>query len=342
MPLTAATDLNDNLIMFNDLALAPCTPPRFARSGHGQTIWGHLLPGTKLTVPGQRHQITLSDGDELVCFYHQGPSDTLVYLFHGLTGSIDSNYMHTTAITAMQQGHSVFLVNHRDCGAGAGYATKPYHSGCTDDIAAVITYGRKQFNQQFHIAIGFSLSGNALLLTLCEKTGGQLPDAAISVNAPINLDHCSLLISSGVNHIYSSRFVRSLRRSVFAKQRLGITKKQYKIPRRTTLRQFDEIYLAPEAGFKDRMDYYQQCSTYQRLHEIKTPTILIASFDDPFIAVSDYQQASLSPQVLLHIERYGGHIGYLTKQRTPLLDHRWLDYALGEYLKALVKECNAC
>ena len=146
------------------MRLEPCIPPAWANSGHAQTILGHLLPSPKLENKGRRISIDLPDGDRLIGFAHHGTSNTCVYIFHGLAGSVDSSYIHRTALIARAQGHSVIIANHRGCGEGAGLARQPYHSGRGEDLAAVIAYGRKLFPRHRHVAIGFSLSGNALLL----------------------------------------------------------------------------------------------------------------------------------------------------------------------------------
>src|SRR5262249_33888601 len=142
------------------LKLEPCLPPIWAPNGHAQTILGHLLPSPKLTEHGENIEIALPDGDRLVGSLLSGKSSVVVYLFHGLAGSIDSSYMHRTAIVARAQGHSVLMINHRGCGSGRGFAVAPYHSGRGEDLSAAVEYGRKRFPQHQHLAIGFSLSAN--------------------------------------------------------------------------------------------------------------------------------------------------------------------------------------
>ncbi len=124
------------------LKLEACEKPKWAPTGHAQTILGHLLPSPKLTHKGRRIEIPLPDGDRLIGFIQEGTSKTIVYIFHGLAGSTDSTYMHRTAILAQKQNHTVFIVNHRGCGEGAGLAKNPYHSGRAEDLSAAITAGR--------------------------------------------------------------------------------------------------------------------------------------------------------------------------------------------------------
>lgn len=314
------------------LNLQPCVPPIWAPSGHAQTVLGHILPSPRLGELGERVEIALSGGDRLVAFLINGKSDTVVYLFHGLAGSTDSTYIHRTARVAMAQGHTVFMVNHRGCGAGAGLAKEPYHSGRAEDLSASIAYGKRIFPKHKHLAIGFSLSGNALLLLLSGRRGETKPDYAISVNAPIDLESAALNLKAGFNRVYDIKFFLQCRRDVLHGRAKDAA--HYQIPRFNTLYEFDNVYTAPAGGFKNREDYYSSCSTVNLLSEIKTPTLVMTAMDDPFVKIEHYLNAKVSSYVSLHIEKFGGHMGYLSKNITPLGSRRWQDYALSEAMKA--------
>lgn len=316
------------------LKLEPCVPPPWAPNGHAQTILGHVLPSPLLPDKGKRIEIPLSDGDRLVGFVLEGSSGIVVYLFHGLSGSTDATYIHRTARIARAQGHSVVMVNHRGCGEGAGMAKKPYHSGRGEDISAAIEFGQTLFPRRRQLAIGFSLSGNALLLLLAGKRGSVLPDAAISVNAPIDLESTSSSLRMGLNRLYDLRFFGQLRKDVFIRH--GKDQREYDVPWLSTIWDFDQAYTAPASGFKNRDDYYRSCSTWKLLSNIKTPTVILTAKDDPFVSCQFYEKATLSPAVHLHIEEYGGHMGYLAKSNSAFGFSRWLDYALNEAIRSLI------
>ncbi len=269
---------------------------------------------------------------------HPGQSDWVVYLFHGLSGTSDSDYIHRTTRVARELGHTVIRANHRGCGEGAGLARLPYHSGRAEDLSAVIDLGRASFPRHRHLALGFSLSGNALLLLLSGRKGTTLPDAAVSVNAPIHLERAARLLKLGLNRIYDLRFVRECSRDIPLRDPEGARK--YRIPWGASLHDFDSIYTAPAAGFRSREHYYESCSTYRVLEEIRVPTLLLTSEDDPFVDVRDYLEAKLSPAIRLHVEKFGGHMGYLTARRTPLGTRRWLDYALREAMSAFAERAG--
>lgn len=321
-------------------SIEPCVAPSWARGGHAQTIWGHVLPSRTTLRPSERVEIAVSDGDRLVARYHAPPSSAprsgvLLSVFHGLGGDVHQDYMRRTTALALARGHAVLCVNHRGCGEGADLARRPYHSGRAEDLAAAIAWGRARHPDFRHGAVGFSLSANALLLLLGSRLDAPQPDFAVAVNAPIALDRSSRTLARGFNRIYDLRFVNGLRRHVDRRARAGL-EPAYVIPRRSTVRDFDELYTARAGGFASRDDYYARSSAKPGLKNIRVPTVLLHADDDPFIPADDYRDAELSPSCHLHIEKTGGHMGYISGANTPFGTKRWLDYALDEFLGALV------
>jgi predicted alpha/beta-fold hydrolase len=308
-------------------SLPPCSPPKWARTGHLQTILGHLLPSPLFKAPGVDLEVVLEDKDRLHVTYFEGISKTIVYFFHGLAGSAEASYMHRSAGIAHSLGHHVFMVNHRGCGKGRGLASGPYHSGRGDDLSAVLDFGKKMLSEHTHVAVGFSLSANALLLLCAGQRGSVLPDVAIAVNAPINLDVASVNLTKGLNRIYNLKFMLELRRHI----KKNTPDKLHLIQNVWELRRLDEAFTAPAGGFKDRAHYYSSCSAHQFLKDIKVPTVIITAKDDPFVCSKDYQMAALSENAILHLEEHGGHMGYLTQSGASF--ERWLDLALTSYLR---------
>ncbi|MCB0404689.1 MAG: alpha/beta fold hydrolase [Bdellovibrionales bacterium] len=316
-------------------------PPRWARGGHAQTIIGHLWPSPALHETGERWEIPLRDGDKLVAVAHRANPKFVVCLFHGLGGNAEADYMRRTTQTCLDRGVSVVRVNHRGCGEGEGLATRPYHSGSGEDVTSALEFTRTQFPNAFVVAIGFSLSGNALLLSLAGIRGRPVADAAIAVNAPIDLADASLLMGRGLNRVYDFRFVRLCRESVHSRVRAGRLASAPELGIWSTLKEFDELYTAPAGGFENRESYYRTCSAAPYIEKIGTPTLLLTASDDPFVRVQHYQNLRLPPQVQMHIEQYGGHMGYLSAENTPIGTKRWMDYALKEWIEGLRRVARA-
>ncbi len=311
--------------------IPPCNPPFWARGGHLQTILGHLLPSEGFKGPTEEFLISLeTENEKIHSTYLKGHSEVVVYIFHGLGGSADAGYMNRTARVAQNLGHHVLINNHRGCGKGEGLAREAYHCGRSEDLSAVIRFGRQKFPNYRHIAIGFSLSANALLLLSAKVRGDSTPDAGIAVNGPINLTKTSFNLNRGLNKIYDKTFVWELQRYI----KKNRTEDFDKVKNIKTLRDFDDAFTAPAGGFKNREHYYESCSSLQYFKDIKIPVVLLTSKDDPFISHDDYSGFDKNDFLHVHIENSGGHMGYLSK-RGWFSFERWQDLAIKEYLLTL-------
>lgn len=314
-----------------------CHPPFWARGGHLQTLLGSRWPAPPLTAASQPLQVQLADGDRLVGKGFAGSQPVVLCVFHGLGGSGERPYIRRSVQLGRQRGLTVWTINHRGCGNGRGLARGTYHSGVAGDLGAVFAAARRQHPGARVIALGFSLSGNALLLNLGDGFDGPhpKPDAAIAVNPPVNLARCAQLLATRSNQIYNAYFVHRAVRSVREREADGLVPPgRYQVSRRMTLQEFDGAYTAPAGGFTDQYDYYARCSAGPHLAKITVPTVILHAADDPFIDVKDLRDAVLSPSVHLHLSRFGGHMGYLSAN---LPDRCYMDYAIGHHLDELLK-----
>lgn len=298
-------------------------PSPLFRGGHLQTIFSHILKVPKIEGKFERWIVKLDDGDEMWCRYYKGRSDQLVVFFHGLGGSADSTYMQICGKTALEEGHSILLVNHRGSGEGMPYASGIYHSGAIADASAVLKFARAKLPHLRHTAVGFSLSAN-ILLFLGAKVSEALPDRIVVVNPPIDLHATSHLIVAPSNFIYDQKFVRDLKILMKDKAKCGKIPAYPPLPKFCRLIDFDEIVTAPYGGFKNRDDYYQKCSSAQYAAQIKPQSLILMSEDDPFIPVEPFLAAKYPSHVKLHLEKTGGHVGYMGKRGRYL----------GEFMRA--------
>ncbi len=313
----------------------PCRPPWWAAGGHLQTILGNYLPGDLPAYPSDTFHLPLPDGDQLTGRHYPGETGELVLVFHGLGGDDQAHYVRRTVALARQLGHHVWTLNHRGCGAGRGLARRPYHSGSGDDLGAAFAAARTRHPNLRQLAVAYSLSANALLLNL----GGGLPgptaqpDAAIAVNPPIDLGACSRTIHQGLSRLYELRFIKRCRSAIHQRIEDGLIPDVYKTWPLMSLREFDDAYTTKASGFRDADDYYAQCSARHHLPGITIPTVILMAQDDPFIPWQDAMAAKPSPAVHLHLEPYGGHMGYLS-HNVP--GYRWLPYAIAHYAQQLL------
>ena len=323
--------------MNNKNSLLPFKPHPLVAGGHLQTIVGYYFPGPKKLRSTQIHQVEVSDGDRLaICENRPGRKTSfkkVIVFMHGLGGDASSPYMPRLAELFKNRGWVVFRMNHRGCGEGSGLARNLYHSGRSDDVSQVLLKVAELHPDTPLIAVGFSLSGNALLKLLGEKrepTPAGLR-GAIAVTPPIELSLCAAALSRKSNKLYDLRFIRTLRQAVEERRQAFPDFPEIDFRWNMTLREFDEVCTAPMNHFEDAEDYYTKCSAKQFLQGISIPTFLLASKDDPFIPKETFDDLPGNDLVDFHLARSGGHMGFVSAGKTPLGNHRWMDYAILKY-----------
>jgi predicted alpha/beta-fold hydrolase len=322
-----------------------CRPPLWAQGGYLQSVLGNYLPLPPPPTPATRSEVLLPDGDRLAVRIFAPTSaaparsvPTVICAFHGLGGHGDRPYMQRVAAVGTARGCEVWTVDHRGCGGGRGLARGIYHSGIASDLSSVFAEVRRRHGEARVIGVGFSLSANALLLCLGDGHGGphQHPDAAIAVNPPIDLARCADLICAPQHRVFNLYFVQACLRYARGRAADGITPGATgPLHLRMSLKEFDDVFTAPLGGFQDRHDYYRKASALPHLARISRPTVILHAEDDPFIDPADFRRAALGPGVHLHLEKHGGHLGYVSR---ALPHYRWLDYALGHYLDQLLRD----
>jgi predicted alpha/beta-fold hydrolase len=331
----------DNLLnLFEDHKFSqhPCLA-----NGHLQTIAGRYLPDKTVLARTRSIEVDLDDGDRLLCLEnHPGsksPLRKLILLAHGLGGEAESTYMRRIAGIFHSRGWITVRMNHRGCGTGAGLARNMYHSGRSEDVSAVLQKLQVRYSGIPAVAVGFSLSGNVLLKLLGEQRF-IVPDnlhGAVAVTPPVLLSECADALVRRSNRIYDRRFVRMLVDEMAVRNRKFSTLPGLSFPKRLTVRQFDEICTAPLNGFRSADDYYQRCSARQFLKDIRVPTFILAADNDPFIPVTAFGRMPDNNRLRLHITRGGGHMGFISKSKTPLENHRWMDYVILKTAESFIK-----
>jgi len=230
-------------------------------------------------------------------------------------------------------------MNHRGCGAGRGLARLTYHSGKSDDISLVLQKMADLYPGQPIIAVGFSLSGNALLKLLGENRN-PIPEqmaGGIAVAPPIDLTKCATKIHAVRNRLYERRFTGMLRDAVLDRRQQFSDFPDFTLPRKMSIRDFDEICTAPLHGFRSAEDYYTRCSAKQFIPGLFIPTVLLAAANDPFIPRETFDHLPHSKWLACYLSASGGHMGYVSAGETPFGTHRWGDYAVLTLAESILR-----
>ncbi|MEA1955824.1 MAG: hydrolase [Campylobacterota bacterium] len=290
----------------------------FLKNKHIQTIYASLFrkfPSHEFVV----ERFTLSDGDFLEPYWYKKPSPLkpIVILFHGLSGSYKSPYIHGLMQELDRQGYNSVVMHFRTCSGVMNLKETAYHSGKTDDAIEFIDSVKKRFPISKLFSIGFSLGGN-MLLKLLGELGDKSPfSACISVSAPMQLDIGADKINSGFSKIYQRHLLKNLNQLLEQKYEIHdmeslINIKKEDVKNISSFWEFDDVYTAKIHGFESAQDYYTKCSSKQYLKNIKTDTLIIYSLDDPFMTPEILpNEDEISKFVKLEIHKKGGHVGFI-------------------------------
>jgi hypothetical protein len=239
-------------------------------------------------------------------------------LLHGLEGSANASYMQGLANRAIPDGFNVIRLNQRNCGHTEHLSTTLYHSGLSEDPAAVIDELIRHDRLPSIGVIGYSLGGNVALRLAGVHADGAPPQlhAVCAVSPPIDLARAAEEIERWPNRYYQRNFLKDLKSRM--RRKAALFPDQYSIDglgRIRTIRNFDDRYTAPHFGFRDASDYYHRASALRVVDRIRVPTLIVSSEDDPFIPIAPLRDPAVTgnPNVTVVITRRGGHCGFIAR-----------------------------
>ncbi len=311
-------------------------PNGFYRNGHFNTIYASI--GRKFPKPDiKRTRVNTPDNDFLDIDWIKKGNKHLAILGHGLEGSSDSIYMRASSSILSENGFDVLLINQRSCSGEINLAATIYHSGFTSDLDFLIQNFCHDY-QKIHL-IGFSMGGNIMLKYIGQNSHDldHRIRSCIAISSPIDLASSSKELSKFQNRIYELNFLRSLKAKIRLKQQQYPEQYPNKLVNKvSSIYQFDDWFTAPIHGFKNADDYYHQSSSLHVLPDIKIPTTIISSLDDPFLgdACYPFEEALNNSNLHLMITQHGGHCGYYTKNSK----YSWLEKRILQQVKHFNKK----
>ncbi len=292
-----------------------------------QTVFGAVISLAQ-NIHSETQYVALEDQDKLAIEITTPKGwkekDPTVVLVHGLCGSHKSIYLVRMAKKLKKRGVRSVRVNLRGCGSGKGLARKFYHCGSSQDILAVMKHLRTQWPDSPMSLIGFSLGGNIVL-----KLAGELGKEAeryfsqvIAVAPPMNLVSSMRLLCNPKNRLYERYFLRHLLSDVYELQERFPELPRVYLPQNLTVFDFDELYIAPNLGYRSAFEYYRDCSSLHRIPNISVSCRILLSEDDPIIDPCDIDTVKLPENVHVYKTDKGGHMGYIG---SPGKEFYWLD-----------------
>jgi predicted alpha/beta-fold hydrolase len=292
------------------------TPPRLLANGHLQTAYPTIF--RRLTPDlFTRERLETDDGDFLdLDWSTTDTSHRLAILSHGLEGHSHRAYIIGMAKALTTAGWDVLAWNQRTCSGEPNRTFRVYHNGATDDLQRVIDHAKRTHRYSEIALVGFSLGGNVTLLHLGRQGTDidTIVSRAVVFSVPCDLKTSSDKIALLRNRLYMKRFLIDLHRKVRWKMEQfpdRIDDTDYH--RIKNFFDFDDRYTAPIHGFKNALDYYEQCSSRPHIPSITVPTLIVNALNDPFLSPQcfPHREANTNPNVTLLTPRSGGHVGFV-------------------------------
>ncbi len=287
------------------------SPPPLLFNSHLETIFPALLRKVEIK-PYERERIATPDHDFLDLDWIRKGSSKVVIISHGLEGNTQRAYIKGMAKACYQQGFDILAWNYRGCSEEMNKALRFYHSGATDDLATVVERAHALQYKEIYL-VGFSLGGNLTLKYLGEKRNRpSVIKKATVFSVPMNLHTSCEKISQPSNWVYSNRFLKSLQKKVIQKAKQYPSLDINPLNTIKTLQEFDDYFTGPIHGFKNAIDYYEQCSSIRFVTNIELPTLIINALNDPFLSEDCYPHELLKdhPHVVFESPQHGGHVGF--------------------------------
>jgi uncharacterized protein len=320
--------------------MIPFEPHPLLRNPHMQTFaaafWPRRFPRLPASTP---REFETEPGTRIFgeCHWQFEPQKrpTLV-LVHGLEGSSQSGYMMGLAERAFVAGWNAVRLNQRNCGGTESLTPTLYNSGLSGDYRAVLSELIERDSLPEIFIAGYSMGGNLVL-----KMAGEMAELApcrlrgVAAVCPcIDLALCADAVGLPGNFVYQRHFVVSLKDRMRRKAKLFPGKFDLgPMSRVRTLREFDDVITATYCGFQGASDYYARSNALRVLGDVRVPTFILTSQDDPFVPYSSFSDRALTGNSHIRLEApaRGGHCAFISRYKG---DPRfWAEARLMEFFR---------
>jgi hypothetical protein len=260
-----------------------------------------------------------------------------VVIVHGLEGSSSSQYVLGNTVRALAAGFNVVRMNMRSCGGSDELSPTIYHSGRSEDVAAVVDKIVATQSLKKIALLGYSMGGN-LVLKYAGEVAANPPaqlKAVVGISPLMDLWPSSAALHKLQNRIYEQHFLRSM--LARARRKIALFPRLYSsdgLEKIRSMRLFDEHIVARYGDFRSADDYYERAASSQYAHAFRVPTLIVHSLDDPFIVMLPETRAALAENrhVTFVETQHGGHCAFLSIAADD--DSYWAEKTLLGYLLA--------
>ncbi len=233
-------------------------------------------------------------------------SETIVLIAHGLSGNAMSPYCALAASAAAQAGFSSLRLSLR----GADYSGEDIlHGGITQDLWAALAAPEIAWYRRV-LLLGYSVGGHIVLRAALEQTDARVR-AVAAICPPLDLDRATIAFDHPARRPYRRHIFRSLNKAYAAAAARGrVHAPPAVVARARSCRERDSLTVVERFGFRSAEDYYERESVAPRLHNLRLPSFVVASRNDPLVPADTIIPALAGASRALSVAwvEAGGHV----------------------------------
>ncbi len=256
----------------------------------------------------------------------------LVVMIHGWEGSSDSLYLLSCGSQLFDAGLDILRLNLRDHGPTHHLNRELFNSTRLDEVVGAIQSAARELPHRRLFLVGFSLGGNFALRVALRASGvGLSLDRVVAVCPVLDPVRTNDNLHEGwwvYHHYFHRKWSRSLRLKL---QHFPDLAYGDMLPRLRTLGAMNDYFVSRFTEFATTRDYLEGYSLIgARLRDLRVPSHLIASRDDPVCLIDDLHKIEASEKLQIEVTEYGGHCGFIENYRLQ----SWVDRRIVELLTA--------
>ncbi|WPK25976.1 hypothetical protein PUMCH_003318 [Australozyma saopauloensis] len=265
--------------------------------------------------------------EELAARTEKGQSDStrpICVVFHGLAGGSHEPLIRNLAddLTSNQGNEwDLVVVNSRGCCRTKITLGKLFSAFSQEDVGEVLEDLKLRYPNRPLYTIGFSF-GAAILtnyLGFQAERSRELVEGAVLIGCPWDMAVSARHLENSLSgrYLFNPQLTLFLNKLVKANY-AELTQHHPEIFNKDSVNQawkakrtwqWDDIFTCKTVGFKDSWAYYAAASPILRAGDIRVPTLIINSTDDPAVAPI-FPDTSKNPYLALIETNLGGHLGW--------------------------------
>jgi len=322
--------------------LTVTSTPRWLRGGHMETVAGSLLPIHYAPFASERRLVEVAPGSSLEAWLSrpsvEAPARGSVLFIHGLGGSAERPHMRAMASEAVERGWHAVRVNMRTHGGTAHLSSTLFNAVQSADLGEVLRQMDEWGLPRPFALVGVSLGANMALRYAALAGDASRADTVAAVNPALDFFDVEREIQRPSNLVYRVNFVLSLCRMLNEVRSIRpVEGPKASILNIHSVREFDDAFTAPAAGYPGVDEYYADASAGPLLDGLRVPVFILSAANDPFVppAIMTPHHGRAAGRVRVAIADRGGHVGFRVRgadgrprfwAAQPIMD--WVDTQL--------------